>query len=193
MTHHGSKVTLHMVASLDGYIAREDGSTDWMATHDEYLPGASMDSEFIDAFLATIDCYVMGSRTYEVALDFEAKGAGWAYGDKPVHVLSTRRLPHRRESVQFHAGDLTEIVNSRLRPNHSSVWIVGGPTIIAECFRRRLADEVYYSVLPILIGSGIRFFGELTGDVALHLADVKAYRSGMVEMRYEIPIVADTY
>jgi dihydrofolate reductase len=63
-----------MAASLDGFIARKDGSVDWMETADEFAGGETMDPEFVEAFLKTIDCYVMGSRTYETALNFETKG-----------------------------------------------------------------------------------------------------------------------
>lgn len=76
MAHAASRVTIHMAASLDGYIARKDGSVDWLETTDEYADGDTMSPEFVQAFLKTIDCYVMGSRTYETALRFEAKGAG---------------------------------------------------------------------------------------------------------------------
>src|SRR6476659_5890713 len=68
-----SRVTIHMAASLDGFIARKDGSVDWLETSDEFAGGETMDPEFVAAFLKTIDCYVMGSRTYETALSFEAK------------------------------------------------------------------------------------------------------------------------
>jgi len=58
---------------------------------------------------------------------------------------------------------------------------------MGDCgLRRGLADEIYYSIMPILIGSGIRFFDALEGDVPLHLVDVKAYKSGMIEMRYQL-------
>ena len=70
-----------MAASLDGFIARKDGGVDWLETSDELVDGATMDPGFVAAFLKTIDCYVMGSRTYETALSFEAKGLGWSYGD----------------------------------------------------------------------------------------------------------------
>jgi dihydrofolate reductase len=82
-----------MAASLDGFIARKDGSVDWLETSDEFADGATMDPEFVQAFLKTIDCYVMGSRTYETALNFESKGLGWSYGDKPIFVLTSRDLP----------------------------------------------------------------------------------------------------
>ena len=58
--------------------------------------------------------------------------------------------------------------------------------VSAECLRLGLADEVRYSILPILIGDGIPFFGKLDRDIALHLAEVKAYKSGTVELRYQV-------
>ena len=79
-----------MAASLDGFIARKDGRVDWLETSDEFAGGETMDPGFVEAFLKTIDCYVMGSRTYETAFRFEAQGFGWSYGDKPTFVLTSR-------------------------------------------------------------------------------------------------------
>lgn len=186
MTPTDSRVTIHMAASLDGFIARTDGSVDWLETADEYAAGETLDPAFVAAFLKTIDCYVMGSRTYETALNFESKGMGWAYGDTPTFVLTTRDLPRTRTTVSFHSGDLARFVNEDLRPRFRNIWVVGGGVLCAECLRRGLADELRYSILPILIGDGIQFFESLDQDVALHLAEVKAYRSGMVELRYEV-------
>src|SRR4249920_2138241 len=186
MAHPDSRVTIHMVASLDGFIARKDGRVDWMETSDEFAEGETLDPGFVEAFLASIDCYVMGSRTYETALRFEAEGFGWAYGDKPTFVLTTRDLPRNRATIEFHSGDLARFVNERLRPAFRTIWFVGGGAVSAECLRLGLADEVRYSILPILIGDGIPFFDKLDRDVALHLAEVNAYKSGMVELRYEV-------
>ena len=181
-----SRVTIHMAASLDGFIARKDGRVDWLETSDEFVSGESLDPEFVEAFLKTIDCYVMGSRTYETALNFDAKGLGWSYGDKPTFVLTSRNLPRTRDTVEFYSGDLARFVNERLRPEFGSIWFVGGGAVSGECIRRGLADEIRYSILPILIGDGIPFFEKLGRDVALHLAEVKAYKSGIVELRYEV-------
>src|ERR1700759_3909063 len=122
MANTDSRVTIHMVASLDGFIARRDGSVDWMETSDEFAAGESMDPAFVEAFLKTIDCYVMGSRTYETALRFEAKGLGGPYGDKPPFVLPSRELPRPRENVEFYSGDLAEFVNGHLRPKFRTIW-----------------------------------------------------------------------
>ena len=186
MANAESRVTIHMAASLDGFIARKDGSVDWLETSDEFADGDTMDPAFVETFLKTIDCYVMGSRTYETALHFEAKGLGWAYGDKPTFVLTSRELPRIRDTVEFHSGDLAQFVNERLRPRFRSIWFVGGGIVSAECLRLGLADDIRYSILPILIGDGISFFDNLDRDVALHLAEVKAYKNGMVELHYEV-------
>src|SRR5579871_1879180 len=186
MTANKSCVTIHMAASLDGFIARRNGTVDWMETADEFAEGADLAPGEAEAFLKTIDCYVMGSRTYETALGFEAKGLGWAYGDKPTFVLTSRGLPRTRDAVEFYSGDLARFVNGRLRTTFRTIWFVGGGVVSGECLRLGLADEVRYSILPVLIGDGIRFFEKLDRDIALHLAEVKAYASGTVELRYEV-------
>jgi dihydrofolate reductase len=186
MTVSDFRVTIHMVASLDGFIARKDGSVDWLETSDEFSGGDTLDPGFVEAFLKTIDCYVMGSRTYETALGFENKGLGWAYGDKPVFVLTSRELPRRGDTVEFYSGDLTQFVNERLRPKFHNVWFVGGGTVSGDCLRLGLADEVRYSIMPILIGNGIPFFESLDKNIALHLWEVKAYKSGMVALCYHV-------
>ena len=160
-----SRVTVHMAASLDGFIARKDGRVDWLETSDEFAEGETLDPGFVESFLKTIDCYVMGSRTYETALNFDAKGLGWPYGTKPTFVLTSRDLPQIRATVEFYSGDLA---------------------VFGECLRLGLADEIRYSIMPILIGDGIRFFEKLDKDILLHLTEVKAYKSGTVALCYEV-------
>ena len=88
-------VTLHMVSSLDGFIAKKDNSLSWMdSPGDAYPAGVSVSEEEIADFLKSIDCYVMGSRTYEHALEL-----GWVYGDTPVVVVTGRRLPQIKNTV----------------------------------------------------------------------------------------------
>jgi dihydrofolate reductase len=186
MANTNARVTIHMVASLDGFIARRDGRVDWLETQDKFEGGATITPEFVQEFLKTIDCYVMGSRTYETALAFEAKGFGWSYGDKPTFVLTSRELPKTRDSVEFYSGDLTRLVNDRLKPAFGSIWFVGGGAVSGECLRLGLADEVRYSIMPVLIGDGVSFFEGLDQDVALHLVEVTAYDSGMVALRHDV-------
>ena len=176
------KITIHMVSSLDGIIAKRDNSVSWFETSDHYENGvAEPDAE---AFLKTIDCYVMGARTYEHALEL-SKSYGWAYGEVPTIVLTHRKLPVERQNVEMYAGDLDKLVNERLKPNYRSVWLVGGAMLAKEFIRAKLADEIRVSVMPIILGGGMPFFDEIGKEVALHLKDVTAYKSGMVELCYE--------
>ena len=97
-------------ASLDGYIANDDASFSWLNTNDSYEGIATEPDEA--AILNSIDCYVIGARTYETALRL-----GWPYGDKPTYVLSHNDLVSDRGSVNFHSGDLTAFINElKLRP-----------------------------------------------------------------------------
>ena len=183
MTTDAFKVTIHMVSSLDGIIAKKDNSVSWFETSDYYEKGvAEQDTE---EFLKTIGCYVMGSRTYEHALEL-SKSYGWVYGDVPTIVLTHRKLPIDRHNIETYSGDLNKLVNERLKPNYKNVWLVGGSMLARDFIRLKLADEIRLSVMPIILGDGTLFFDHIGQEQALHLKDVTAYKSGIVELWYEI-------
>jgi dihydrofolate reductase len=177
------KITIHMVSSLDGYIARKDNSVSWFETSDNYEKGVSGQNP--EEFLKTIDCYVMGSRTYEHALEL-SKSYGWAYGDTPTIVATNRNLPIDRRNIEFYSGDLYKLVNERLKPNYKNVWLVGGPKLSKDFIRLNLADEIRQTILPIMLGDGTPFFDQIGQEQAVHLKNVTAYKSGIVELCYEI-------
>jgi len=177
------KITIHMVSSVDGMIARKDNSISWFETSDNYEKG--VDSPDVEAFLKTIDCYIMGARTYELALEL-SKSYGWAYGDVPTIVLSHRKLPIERKNIQLYSGDLNQLVAGSLKPNYKNVWLVGGAALTKDFIRLKLADEVRITILPIILGDGTPFFDHLQLEQALHVKDVTAYKNGMVELHYEI-------
>jgi len=172
-----------MVSSLDGIIAKKDNSVSWFETSSNYEKGVS--GQDPEEFLKTIDCYVMGSRTYEHALEL-SKSYGWAYGDKPTIVVTSRNLPIDRKNIEVYSGDLNKLVNERLKPNYKNVWLVGGAVLANDFIRLKLADEIRLSVIPIILGDGTLFFDHVGLEQALHLKDVTAYKSGMVELWYEI-------
>ncbi|WP_295791764.1 dihydrofolate reductase family protein [Mucilaginibacter sp.] len=179
------KITIHMVSSLDGYIAKKDNSVSWFETADSYEQGVSVSEQEATEFLRTIDCYLMGSRTYELALEL-SKSYGWAYGDTPTIVLTHRTLPVERQNIEIYSGDLHKLVNERLKPNYKNVWLVGGAALVKDFIRLNLADEIRQSILPIILGDGTSFFDHIGQEQALHLKDLKAYKNGMVELCYEI-------
>ena len=176
-------VTIHMVASLDGLIAKPDNSVSWFETTDHYEKGAT--GQDAAEFLKTIDCWVMGARTYELALEL-SKDHGWAYGDTPTIVVTHRNLPVERQNIELYSGDLEKLVNEQIRPKYRNVWMVGGAMLAKEFIRLKLADEIRMTILPVMLGEGLLFFDHVGVEQALHLKEVTPYKNGTVELWYEI-------
>src|SRR6185437_3003652 len=184
MTTDEFKLTIHMVSSLDGIIAKKDNSVSWFETSDHYDKGIEVTKQEVDEFLKTIDCYVMGAQTYEQALEL-SKSYGWAYGDIPTIVVTHRNLPINKSNIEIYSGGLNKLVNEHLKPKYNNVWLVGGAMLAKDFISLKLADEIRLSVMPVILGEGILFFDHIGREQALHLKDVKAYKSGMVELHYE--------
>lgn len=181
MTTGNSKVTIHMVSSLDGFIAKKDADVSWLHSTDHYDKGKTLSEEDIAKYSEAIDCYVMGSKTYEHALEL-----GWPYGETPVIIVTSRSLKKERSSVEFYSGDLIELVNKQLKPSYNNIWLVGGASLTKDFIRQKLADEIIISIMPIILGDGLLFFNYIGQEQSLHLKDVSAYKDGIVELTYEI-------
>jgi dihydrofolate reductase len=172
-----STVTLHVVSSLDGFIAKKDNSVSWMDSSDVYERGVT-DDDGADV-IQSIDCYVLGSRTYEHALEL-----GWPYGDTPTVVMTNRELPSTRESVEFYSGDLKRLVGEKLAPRYGNIWLVGGAMLGQSFLRLGLVDEIRLMIAPVLLGDGLHLFGDSGTEQKWHLKNVVAYKNGFVELSY---------
>ena len=172
------RVTLHMVSSLDGFIAKKDNNVSWLDGTSVYEAGVSISQEEIAAFLKSIDCYVLGSRTYEHALEL-----GWAYGDTPAVVVTSKELPAATKSVEFYSGDLKTLVDVKLAPRYRNIWLVGGAMLCHRFLELGLVDEISLTIAPVLLGDGLRLFGSLP-EQRWNLKNVRAYKNGFVELSY---------
>ena len=179
----GRSVTLHMVSSLDGFIAKKDNSVSWLhSTGSVYEAGVSISEEEAATFLRAIDCYVLGSRTYEHALEL-----GWPYGDTPTVVVSGREWPPARKSVEFYSGDLKTLVDVKLAPRYRNIWLVGGAILCQRFLELGLVDEIKLTIAPVLLGKGLRLFGGSLTEQRWNLKNVVAYKNGFVELSYCAP------
>ena len=170
-------ITLHAVASLDGFIARPDNSVAWLEGYEDVYD-AGVSGAGADEMESVIDCFVMGSRTYELALQI-----GWPYGDIPAVVVTTRTLPRSRSSVEFFSGDLRALVNETLAPRFSNIWLVGGAELSQRFLELGLVDDIRLTIAPILLGDGLRLFGRVD-EVRWRLKKVAAHKNGFVELQY---------
>lgn len=174
-------VTLHMVSSLDGFIAKKDNSVSWLNNAGSvYERGVSISEEEAAAFVKTIDCYVLGSRTYEHALEL-----GWVYGDTRTIVVTSRQFPHTRKSVEFYSGDLKNLIDAKLAPRYPNIWLVGGAMLCQRFLELGLVDKIILTIAPVLLGDGLRLFGP-SAEKMWNLKDVVAYKNGFVELSYFI-------
>ena len=176
----GRNVTLHVVSSLDGFIAKRDNTVSWMdSPGNVYEAGVSISAAEAAAFVKTIDCYVLGSRTYEHALEL-----GWPYGDTPVVVVTSREWPTARKSVEFYSGDLKTLVDTKLAPQYRNIWLVGGAMLCQRFLELGLVDEIRLMIVPILLGEGLRLFDGSLTEKRWTLKKVVAYKNGFVDLSY---------
>jgi dihydrofolate reductase len=179
----GRSVTLHVVSSLDGFIAKKDNSVSWLdGPASFYEAGISISEEEAANFVKAIDCYVLGSRTYEHALEL-----GWPYGDTPTVVVTSREWPTARKSVEFYSGDLKTLVDGKLAPRYRNIWLVGGAMLCQRFLQLRLVDEIRLTIAPVLLGEGLRLFGGSPTEERWNLKNVVAYKNGFVELSYSAP------
>ncbi len=173
-------ITLHVVTSLDGFIATRDGDVSWLGTpDDEYERGVDLSDAQVAEVLAGIDAYVLGSRTYETACEL-----GWLYGETPVIVMTNRALTSERASVEFHGGDLQRLVRDELAPRFENVWLAGGASLAQSFLALDLGDRMILTTAPITLGGGVRLFGA-GGEQRWRLTDSVAFKPGYVESTYE--------
>jgi dihydrofolate reductase len=169
-------ITLHVVASLDGFIAKKDNTISWMDSSDVYERGITDDGAEV---IQSIDCYVLGSRTYEHALQL-----GWPYGDTPTVVMTKRELTSTRESVEFYSGDPKRLVDEILAPRYGNIWLVGGAVLGQSFLRLGLVDEIRLMIAPVTLGEGLHLFGDSGTEQKWHLKNAVAYKNGYIELSY---------
>ncbi len=172
------KASVFVGTSLDGFIARADGSFD-------FLPADGGEPHGYDEFFATVDALVIGRNTFEVV----AKFPSWPYGEKPVFVLSTRTLPPAPDGavVERMAGAPAEVVSRLSARGIRHLYVDGGITI-QRFLRAGLIQRLTITRVPVLIGSGIPLFGATPHDILLRHVATRQYASGLVQSEYEVAV-----
>lgn len=171
------KASVFIATSLDGFIARQDGALDW-------LPADGGEPHGYDEFIATVDALVIGRKTFETVLTFDA----WPYGKKPVIVLSTSmselKVPDGAV-CDVMAGTPQDIVTRLTQRGMKHLYIDGGVTI-QGFLKAGLIQHLTITRIPVLLGSGIPLFGSLSQDIRLEHVATRSYPSGMVQSNYVI-------
>ena len=172
------RASVYIATSLDGYIARSDGSLDWLGVAEE-----NEDYGFA-AFMQSVDALVMGRNTYDAVM---AMGE-WPYGDTLVIALTHRPLDIPAdltgvvEATELGPLELAEELDRR---GIEHVYVDGGTTI-RSFLEAGLVQRLTITTIPVLIGAGIPLFGPQEGDIRLRLVDSIAYTNGLVQSTYDV-------
>jgi dihydrofolate reductase len=166
---------LYIATSLDGYIARLDGSIDWLPSPEE-----DGDDNSYTKFYNSIDALVMGAKTYQQVLTF----GDWPYPDKVSYILTSQDFRTDRTDICFVKGGVEEVVENVHKNGYQRVWLVGGGKIASTFINRDLVDEYIITVIPTILGEGISLFQSVP-ELKLDLISAQIYSSSLVELHYQ--------
>lgn len=176
------QVVLGLGVSLDGYIARKDGSVDWLSTDWEYD---------WNSFMSTIDTVVMGRRSWEKMLEMTGGIESNPYKGLDTFVFSRTVRHEGIDGVTFVEDEIGPFVRDLKARGGKRIWLSGGGELAGAFLEADLVDEIYLGITPVLIGSGIPLFPEFNREIQLCLLESntcynKAKDNAMVELKYLI-------
>lgn len=171
------KISLFIAMSVDGYIADSKGSVNW-------LEGQGDDSKNVDsyaAFIKDIDIVVMGWRTYHQIVT-ELSPNEWPYENLTTYIITHNRADSSKR-IRFTDANPVELIKKLRTEKGMGVWVCGGANLAQQLIAENLIDYYFITVIPILLGSGIRLFEQGTSEIKLRLLEAKSY-NGMTDLIY---------
>jgi len=183
-----SRVVYYAAMSLDGFIAESDDTLEWLMKFPGVEPGPAVTTVpgGYDEFYEEVGALVMGSATYEFVLN---EASTWHYGGKPTWVLSSRDLPvfEGAEPLTITAAAVTDLYDEMVAAaGDRKLWVVGGGNVASQFADAGLLDEVWVTVVPVVLGTGKPLFDRRVPGPPMRATEVLPRPSGMIELRYEL-------
>lgn len=172
------KIILYIACSLNGKIAREDGSIDWL----EKIPNPDNSDYGYQAFLESIDTTIMGNNTYKQLIGWDIE---FPYKDTTNYVLSIKTPDEPSKFATFIPGDPIAFIKELKKQPGKDIWLIGGGKVNSLLWNARLIDEIKLFVMPVLLSDGIDVFEGFPKENELKLLDSHRYESGVVELNYK--------
>lgn len=172
------KIILYIAMSLDGYIADSEGRVDWLAGQDKDVAG---DDSYAD-FVNSVDTVIMGWTTY-YQITTELSPEKWVYDNLQSYVI-THRDHVSKCNITFISESPCALVNDLKQKNGKDIWICGGADIVRQLMQNHLIDQYHISIIPTILGNGIRLFDVTDQKTDLRLITAKN-SNGIVELVYQ--------
>ena len=183
------KCSVYIATSADGFIARNDGSVDWLMTAGKQDVDLADEADMgFNAFMASVDCMIMGRKCMEVIAAMNLTDEQWPYGDTHIVVLSNTlkespsSLP---KTLEMYSGDLNSLVTRLENEGFKHAYVDGGTTIQAF-INLELINEMTITRAPVLLGAGIPLFGKTTKDITLEQSSVKGFANDFIQEFYQV-------
>lgn len=171
------KLILYIACSLDGFIAEKDNNIDFLN-----LVAKDGEDYGYEDFINTVDTVIVGRKTYDKVLSM---GYDFPHADKESYII-TRTSKESIGNINFYNGDLSELVQQLKSKEGKNIFCDGGAEIVNILFKHKLFDELYISIIPCILGSGIRLFNEENTFQKLNLLDAKKFETGLVQLHYTV-------
>ncbi|MDH5365583.1 MAG: dihydrofolate reductase family protein [Cyclobacteriaceae bacterium] len=173
------KLKLYIAISLNGKIAKPDGSVDWL----ESIPNPEKDDYGYSEFYKSIDTTIQGYSTYDQIIQW---GIDFPYADKKNYVLTRKQGLENTDDVEFITENHIETIQQLKEQEGKDIWLIGGGQVNTLLFNENLIDEIFVFVMPIVIPNGIDLFEGLPDENLLTLINTKTYDTGVVELKYAV-------
>jgi dihydrofolate reductase len=176
------KIIVYIATSADGFIARPDGSVDWLNR-----PRTAGDYG-MSAFFKTIDTILWGRKTYDLTASYGKKGGGFGAKIKNYVFTHNPPSPAKKSTVKFVSDPVSAFASKLRETSGKDIWMMGGGGLIASFLDAGELDEFVIHVIPTFIGEGIPLIAPRHRDVPLKLLSTHAYEDGVVRLHYRLGV-----
>ena len=175
------KVIFGGANSLDNYIARPDGSFDWIMHGEEAM-------ELMKEMWPRFDTMIMGRKTYDVTKQYVPKGkkAKNPYGDMKTYVFSRTLKPSEEDGVEILSEDPGKFVKKLKKQKGKDIMIMGGGELARDLFEAGAIDEIGFNIHPVLLGSGVPLFHQMKKQINLELKECRPLKNGCIYVLYNL-------
>lgn len=161
--------------SIDGYIAKDDGDISWLS-----IVEREGEDYHYSEFIKTIDTVIMGRKTYDKVLSMVDK---FPHENKKCYIITRTKRPDIK-NIEFYCGELKSLINKLKEREGENIFVDSGAEIINQLMEFDLIDEYIISIIPIILGEGIRLFKLDNKGIKLKLLSAETFDSGLVQLHY---------
>ncbi len=183
------KFSVYIATSVDGFIAREDGSVDWLDSYGNHQAEMGENANMgFSKFMNSIDCLIMGRGCMEILSSFNLTPEQWPYGDTRIIVLSkTVKKPPENliDKVEIYSGDVADLVVQLENEGFKHAYVDGGKTI-QSFLNLKLINEMTLTQIPVLLGEGKPLFGKTNQEIRLEKSEATAFPNDFVQVHYKV-------